>query len=624
MDRSTCDVDVFEKSKIFEEKIDENENRQKVKRIKFQNSNNLTSTTRSSRENWNNIRDKHCPITASLVNENKGESLRSSILVSEEKTSWKNLKFTKQSVENCEKELKTEITSTKEFEDKATKILNQMRKQRRTLQMEYVAKVSVPSPKKVTGWRDKLSNKENTQNKTATSASLSNNNSSHQMVKAVPEAKIKRNKATDKNCDAKLRGKVEVKSLESTMIQENAAPPQIKFTNPLDFILMREEFVKSNPPPKKFLVRQRSVESDSEGESSSMESVMRSLKKIVKAINPKREFPQDKIEKERQDKKKKEEAEKATRAIRDQILKNTSASKWDERMKKYHGANIVPYNRHASRWNSCQDLIEDQKVIDKKAVRERIKNRVLSSCHQVVQKSIEENFCYCEIEDFPLRGKQHVKVSEYKFPRLTVEQIKIPIFECVEFRKRELPDIIAHFSKDKEKTKKKSFHVKPTLHGVTDNKTDRYIFALVTRSDACWETTKPINVAVKIKTELFAPKTNPVVKVKAKISFESLKVASIICAGTSGTTAYCEQHKWDGLKGCALFSIVGETNQSFPVGREVRRLVLNLPVEAVLGEEVHQGEQVFTKCERKPQSQLVKVSCVGTSPSNTCRCRLYV
>ena len=38
-----------------------------------------------------------------------------------------------------------------------------------------------------------------------------------------------------------------------------------------------------------------------------------------------------------------------------------------------------------------------------------------------------------------------------------------------------------------------------------------------------------------------------------------------------------------------------------------RPLVAGLAVEAVLGEEVARNEPVFTKCERKPQSQLVQV-----------------
>ena len=44
-----------------------------------------------------------------------------------------------------------------------------------------------------------------------------------------------------------------------------------------------------------------------------------------------------------------------------------------------------------------------------------------------------------------------------------------------------------------------------------------------------------------------------------------------------------------------------------------RALVVNLPFEATLGEEVAQNEPIFSKCERKPQSQLVKVNFITTS-----------
>ena len=40
----------------------------------------------------------------------------------------------------------------------------------------------------------------------------------------------------------------------------------------------------------------------------------------------------------------------------------------------------------------------------------------------------------------------------------------------------------------------------------------------------------------------------------------------------------------------------------------MNQLVFNLATEASLGEEVASNEPIFTKCERKPQSQLVKVS----------------
>ena len=54
-----------------------------------------------------------------------------------------------------------------------------------------------------------------------------------------------------------------------TQDEQQPKPLVAKFTNPLEFILMREEYVKKNPPakPKKAFVKQRSVESDSEGQS---------------------------------------------------------------------------------------------------------------------------------------------------------------------------------------------------------------------------------------------------------------------------------------------------------------------------------------------------------------------
>ena len=32
-----------------------------------------------------------------------------------------------------------------------------------------------------------------------------------------------------------------------------------------------------------------------------------------------------------------------------------------------------------------------------------------------------------------------------------------------------------------------------------------------------------------------------------------------------GSTQYCDQHKWENLKGCALFSIVGLTEPVLPI-----------------------------------------------------------
>ena len=151
VEKSTFDVDVQEKRERFEGKQDD-ENRPRIRRFKRQDSIETANKNKTSRENWNSIREKHCPITSALVNQEKGESLRSSIL-GDKKISFKNLKFTKTCHEDAScTETKTDqksIASTKEFEDTATAILTQMRKQRRSLQMEYVSKVSVaPTPTK--------------------------------------------------------------------------------------------------------------------------------------------------------------------------------------------------------------------------------------------------------------------------------------------------------------------------------------------------------------------------------------------------------------------------------------------------------------------------------------------
>ena len=543
VEKSTFDVDVNEKREIFEGKQDDQDHRPRLRKFKRQESFETATKTKTSRENWNSIRDKHCPITSSIVNQEKGESLRSSIL-GDQKVSFKNLKFTKvQPSSATEAKPDKSIASTKEFEDTATAILNQMRKQRRSLQMEYVSKVNAPSTKNPSSsWRDRIS---------------SRSNEKPPLKKLIPPVI----KTKDKAKPITTSQDIKVETLKE--VEEVPKPP--KFTNPLDFILMKEEYVKKNPPKKPF-VKQRDVESDSDGEMS-MESVMKSLKKIVKAINPKREFANEMCEKDKLKNMQSTRSDGENRKGLKDFLNKPKAirqySVWDERLKKYYGASIVPFNSHASRWNSCQDLIEEQRIIDKKAVRERIKNRVLSSVHQALENKIDETFSYCESRDFNIKGKLNLKPSKYKLSKQAVEQESSTIYECVEYRKRELPDIIAHFSKDKEKTKKKSLHVKPTVHGLTDSKTGQYVYALITRrTDALWETVKPINVAVKIKTELFAPKSAPITKVRAKVSFILLNVAIITNPGYCGTTAYCEQHKWDNLRGCALFGIVGKISQT--------------------------------------------------------------
>ena len=53
------------------------------------------------------------------------------------------------------------------------------------------------------------------------------------------------------------------------------------------------------------------------------------------------------------------------------------------------------------------------------------------------------------------------------------------------------------------KSRRKTYTVKPVEHGGRGER-DRYNWGVVVRDSAPWETVKPINVAVKKKTELFS------------------------------------------------------------------------------------------------------------------------
>ena len=53
------------------------------------------------------------------------------------------------------------------------------------------------------------------------------------------------------------------------------------------------------------------------------------------------------------------------------------------------------------------------------------------------------------------------------------------------------------------KSRRKTYTVKPAEHGGRGER-DRYSWGVVVRDSAPWETVKPINVAVKKKTELFS------------------------------------------------------------------------------------------------------------------------
>ena len=489
---------------------------------------------------------------------------------------------------NLQIEAHKEVTASKAFEDRASSILNEMRRQRRSMKLENVSTASVPVTKKISSWRDSL-NMENLTNETKEDSQTSSQKPSY--------LSQKRNSISE--FVGKVIRKLSIGKQDDSTDREVFVPLHpSQFNNPLDFILMKEEFIKRNPQLPKIEVK------ICDGTETSMASVMDSLKKIVKKINPKREFHNDIVKREQEEKRKREEATHKSNAKEDKKV----MSLWEARMMKYQGATLTPFNSHASRWNSQASLGQraDHNIVDNRAVRERIQNRILSSVHQPFQNKVGDIFHNCEfLESLPYIVHSLSPVV-YNSARITTLNEETFVLECTEFIKRreeKLNDIIAHFNKDKEKLKKKICHAKPVIHGLNDSKSDRYSFALVTRSKALWETVKPINVAVRKKTELFAPMSRG----RATIIIEGLLVATIISPGTSGSTAYCEQHKWDHLKGCALFGNVGPPTELFLHAEVESAFVINLPKQVILESSEEIQEQVFFKCERTPQSQLVKV-----------------
>ena len=354
--------------------------------------------------------------------------------------------------------------------------------------------------------------------------------------------------------------------------------PVAQFINPLDFILMKEEYLRKNPPPPP----PEKPETKKPPEDS-MACVMDSLKKMVKKINPKREFPGDK--------------EEAKVPMKPPLDLRSPQAIYEERMKKYQGAALTPFNSHSSKYNTPGD---------KREIRERIQTKVLSSISQPQQIRLSVTSGSCEIiepqEDISVRI---YPVRHWKLANTAVTSQAI-VLSTVEFRraeKVELSSIIAQFNKT-DKAKKKLCHAKLVIHGLNDPKGERFCYALITRSSATFATVRPINVAVKKKTELFAPK----LRGRATVSIDSLMVAVVTAPGTCGTTMAATKEE-RGDRGCALFGRVGPGQEVSCQARLVRRLVLSLPVMAIMDTDSETSDKAqFTKCDRVPQSQIVQVS----------------
>ncbi len=351
----------------------------------------------------------------------------------------------------------------------------------------------------------------------------------------------------------------------------------VQFTNPLDFILMKEEYLRKNPPPPP------PEKSDTKKPpEDSMACVMDSLKKMVKKINPKREFLGDK-----------EEVKfppKASFELR------TAQAIYEERMAKYQGAALTPFNSHSSKYNNPGD--------NKREIRERIQTKVLSSISQPHQSRLNVSAGSCEtIEPETDISVRIYPVRHWKLGNTAVTSLAT-VLSTVEFRrteKVELTSIIAQFNKTE---KRKFCHAKLVIHGLNDPKGERFCYALTTRSDSTFATVRPINVAVKKKTELFAPK----LRGRATVSIDSLMVAVVTAPGTSGTTSVARAERGQD-RGCALFGRVGPGQEVTGRARPVRRLVVSLPVTAIMDTDSETSDKAqFTKCDRVPQSQIVQVN----------------
>ena len=459
-----------------------------------------------------------------------------------------------------------EITSTKEFEDRATTILAEMRRQRRTMKLESVSSVSssVKTSGRTGGWRETI-----------------NSLPSPQQPK---QSYLANKRSSVSEFVGKVIRKLSLTKTEQSDSSEGEKPVFFsgQITNPLDFILMKEEYLKKNPPanpePKK----------PNEQPCSDKATMMDSLKKMVKKINPKRDFSGDKTETPR-----KEEPWLNSTKRRSEI------DLFEERMKKYQGANLTPFNSHSSRWNSGSDSQQ---------LRQRIQSQVLPSVHQATCIKIVDTFQSCR----PMSLNQSQYQSHSIVPTLLTRDLtlavhtQVMVLESFQYTKTELNfnDILAHFNKQ-DKGKRRHCHAKVFIHGLNDPRSERFCFSVVTRSNALWETVRPINVAVKKKTELFAPKSRG----RATVLVDPLSVVSITSPGTCGTTAPCTQHKWDNLRSCALFSCVGRATLVDQRAKVRRIQVVCLPAVMRLDmEDTKAGQQNFSLCDRVPQSQLVQVS----------------
>ena len=134
----------------------------------------------------------------------------------------------------------------------------------------------------------------------------------------------------------KVIRKLSVGKAETEQEQADTKPHfPAQFSNPLDFILMKEEYLKKNPPPPP-AARQDVKRSQEPQGPDSMACVMDSLKKMVKKINPKREFAGDNNNNNNKSNNNNNDNNKEEIALRNSKRQSDlKMSQYEERMKKY-------------------------------------------------------------------------------------------------------------------------------------------------------------------------------------------------------------------------------------------------------------------------------------------------
>lgn len=189
---------------------------------------------------------------------------------------------------------------------------------------------------------------------------------------------------------------------------------------------------------------------------------------------------------------------------------------------------------------------------------------------------------------FPFRYIR-LRTQKYRLPRLLPVAFEPLVLLGTEYRRREMSDIISHFNHAKGPSRR-TMNIKPTVHKFALNWPVQVTEPVLWSTARCFESKE---AGLKILS-----------RKRATVVFETRGVVQVFDPVLGGLTKYCEQHKWENLKSCALFSIQSKAGPGLPCAKEVRRMVVNMPVVSCLTEDSVDAE--FRKCERKPQSQLVK------------------